>query len=39
MFLVKAFILNHLLGLKLTVAVVCSFVMNLASFLFGQVLL
>jgi len=38
-FLVEAFILNHLLGLKPTVALVCSIVMNMASFLLGLVLL
>jgi hypothetical protein len=38
-FLVEAFILNRLLGLKPAVALVCSFVMNLASFLLGFVLL
>jgi len=38
-FLVEAFILNRLLGLKPTVALVCSFVMNAASFLLGLVLL
>ena len=38
-FLVEAFILNRLLGLRLVVAVVCSFVMNMASFLLGFVLL
>lgn len=38
-FLVEAFILNRLLGLKPAVALVCSFFMNLASFLLGLVLL
>ena len=38
-FLVEAFILNHLLGMKPAVALVCSFFMNLASFLLGLVLL
>jgi hypothetical protein len=38
-FLVEAFILNRLLGLKLAVALICSFSMNLASFLLGLVLL
>src|SRR5512137_1303162 len=38
-FLVEAFILNRLLGLKPVVALVCSFCMNLASFLLGLVLL
>ena len=38
-FLVEAFILNRLLGLRPVVAVVCSFVMNMASFLLGFVLL
>jgi hypothetical protein len=38
-FLVEAFILNRLLGLKPTVALVCSLVMNMASFLLGFVLL
>lgn len=38
-FLVEAFILNRLLGLRPAVALVCSFVMNMASFLLGFVLL
>lgn len=38
-FLVEAFILNRLLGLKPAVALICSFSMNLASFLLGFVLL
>ena len=38
-FLVEAFILNRLLGLSPKVAVICSFFMNLASFLLGFVLL
>ena len=38
-FLVEAFILNRLLGLKPPIALLCSFVMNLASFLLGFVLL
>jgi hypothetical protein len=38
-FLVEAFILNRLLGLKPAVALICSFSMNLASFLLGLVLL
>jgi len=38
-FLVEAFILNRLLGMKPAVALVCSFFMNLASFLLGLVLL
>lgn len=38
-FLVEAFILNRLLGLKPAGALACSFAMNLASFLLGLVLL
>lgn len=38
-FLVEAFILNRLLGLKPMVALFCSFIMNMASFLLGLVLL
>lgn len=38
-FLVEAFILNRLLSLKPAAALACSFVMNLASFLLGLVLL
>jgi hypothetical protein len=38
-FLVEAGILNRLLGLKPMTALVCSFVMNAASFLLGLVLL
>jgi hypothetical protein len=38
-FLVEAVILNRLLGLKPTVALVCSFLMNMASFLLGLVML
>jgi hypothetical protein len=38
-FLVEAFILNRVLGLKPAAALVCSFVMNMASFLLGLVLL
>jgi hypothetical protein len=38
-FLAEAFILNRLLGLKPAVALVCSFAMNLVSFLLGLVLL
>lgn len=38
-FLVEAFILNRLLGLKPAAALASSFVMNLASFLLGLVLL
>jgi hypothetical protein len=37
--LTEAFILNRLVGLKPAFALVCSFVMNLASFLLGFVLL
>ena len=37
--LVEAFILNRLLGLKPMVSIACSFVMNMASFLLGLVLL
>ncbi len=38
-FLIEAFILNRLLPLKPAPALVCSFAMNLASFLLGLVLL
>ena len=38
-FLAEAVILNRLLGLKPKIAVACSFVMNLASFLLGLYLL
>jgi hypothetical protein len=38
-FLVEAFILNRILGLKPAVALICSFFMNLVSFLLGFVLL
>jgi len=38
-FLVEAVILNRLLGLDLKRALICSFVMNAASFLLGLVLL
>jgi hypothetical protein len=38
-FLVEAVILNRLLGLNLKHAIICSFVMNAASFLLGLVLL
>jgi hypothetical protein len=38
-FLVEAFVLNRLLGLKPEIALVCSFVMNMASFLLGLYLL
>lgn len=38
-FLVEAVILNRLLGLELKRALICSFVMNAASFLLGLVLL
>ena len=38
-FLVEAFILNRVLGLKPAAALVCSFVMNAASFLLGLYLL
>lgn len=38
-FLVEAFVLNRLLGLKPEIAAVCSFVMNMASFLLGLYLL
>jgi hypothetical protein len=39
LFLIEAFLLNRLLGLKPAVAFACSFVMNTASFLLGLVLL
>ena len=38
-FLVEAAILNRVLGLKPAIAFICSFAMNLASFLLGLVLL
>ena len=38
-FLTESFILNRLLGLKPAAALACSFLMNLASFLLGLVLL
>lgn len=38
-FLVEAFIIQRFLGLKPAAALMCSFVMNLASFLIGLVLL
>ena len=38
-FLVEAIILNRVLGLKPAAALICSFVMNMASFLLGLVLL
>ena len=38
-FLTEAFILNRLLGVSPKVALICSFAMNLASFLLGFVLL
>ncbi len=38
-FLIEAFILNRLLGIGPKVALICSFAMNLASFLLGLVLL
>jgi hypothetical protein len=38
-FIVEAVILNRLLGLDLKRALICSFVMNVASFLLGLVLL
>jgi hypothetical protein len=38
-FLVEAFILNRLLGLRPMIALACSFMMNMASFLLGLVLL
>ena len=38
-FLVEAFMLNRLLGLNPKIAIICSFVMNAASFLLGLYLL